>query len=350
MGPDEVPTTGLDPDASGFIQIDGFPPLPRATYKGDGFGGAGETYTRIALDCEGLVLGPDRSFWISDEYGPYIYQFSEQGKMIRAIQPPPAFLPLRNGTFSFSSAEPPIFERDRLPFPTNPTAGRANNQGFEGLTMSSDGKSIYAMMQSAMNQEGGPKKKFRRQARLLEYDISGQQPALLHEFIVTLPLYDDGNDIEAATQSEIHKLPNGQFLILARDSGFGRGEDETESKYRHVDIFSTDRATDIAGSVRDSVNGSVASNRGALDPGLLNATYCPFLDYNINSELKKFGLHNGGDQDASLLNEKWESLALVPIAEAGSNISSEYFLFSMSDNDFMTQDGTICFFIELPIG
>jgi hypothetical protein len=172
----------------------------------------------------------------------------------------------------------------------NPTAGRANNQGFEGLTASSDGKPIYAMMQSAMNQEGGPKKKFRRQACLLEYDISGKNPVLSHEYVVILPLYDAGNKLEAASQSEIHQLPNGHFLALARDSGFGRGEEETESKYRHVDIMSIVRATDIAGGDRDCVNGSIASDKGVLDHNPTNATYCPFLDLNIGSGLMKFGL------------------------------------------------------------
>lgn len=64
----------------------------------------------------------------------------------------------------------------------------------------------------------------------------------------------------------------------------------------------------------------------------------------MNSELAKFGLHNGGAQDAGLLNEKWESLALVPVEPQGhkdkhSKKAREYFLFSFSDNDFITQDG-----------
>lgn len=36
---------------------------------GDGFGGAGPGGKRISIDTEGLVLGDDGSFWISDEYG-----------------------------------------------------------------------------------------------------------------------------------------------------------------------------------------------------------------------------------------------------------------------------------------
>jgi hypothetical protein len=41
------------------------------TYRdiGDGFGGNGPGGKRVAIDSEGLVLGKDGTFWISDEYG-----------------------------------------------------------------------------------------------------------------------------------------------------------------------------------------------------------------------------------------------------------------------------------------
>lgn len=71
-------------------------------------------------------------------------------------------------------------------------------------------------------------------------------------------------------------------------------------------------------------------------------TYCSWLDFNVNSQLGKFGLHNGGEQDEGLLNEKWEGLALVPVSddeEDGGGGGKEYFLFASSDNDFITQDG-----------
>ncbi|KAF7597205.1 hypothetical protein BBP40_009545 [Aspergillus hancockii] len=234
--------------------------------------------------------------------------------MLLALSPPPAFLPLRNGTVSFSGDEPPILDRDRVLSPPDPTSGRANNQGLEGLALSPDGRFLYAMMQSATNQEGGPKKRFRRQARLLECDINDKQfPVLSREYVISLPLYDTGNQMEAVGQSEIHRLSNGQLLILARDSGFGRGKKQSQSKYRHVDIISIDEGSNIAHGYSDLINGSIASTKGVLIPNITAATYCPFLDVNLNSELIKFGLHNGGKQDRFLLNEKWESLALVPL-------------------------------------
>lgn len=81
---------------------------------------------------------------------------------------------------------------------------------------------------------------------------------------------------------------------------------------------------------------------GVLNADITPATVCPFIDFNINAQLNRFGLHNGGPQDGGLLNEKWEGIALVPVkGESGADkhAADEYFLFAASDNDFITQNG-----------
>lgn len=50
----------------------------------------------MSLDPEAVVIGND-GFWISDEYGPFIYHFDETGKLNQVIKPPAAFIPIRNG-------------------------------------------------------------------------------------------------------------------------------------------------------------------------------------------------------------------------------------------------------------
>ena len=337
-GPDGTPCTGLDPDVTGSISYPGFPQLPVATFQGDGFGGAGPGGRRIPVDSEGLVLGSDGSFWVSDEYGPYIYKFSPRGRMTLAIRPPEAYIPRRNNTVSFSANSPPFYNPNQTVTPGDPTTGRNNNQGLEGLTISDDGRTLYALMQSALNQEGGPNNPNRLNTRLIEYDVSGHEPRYINEYVVTLPLFRSGNSSRVAAQSEIHYLSSTQFLILSRDSGAGHGQSSSTSLYRQADIFDISRATDIKSPVNDAANGSIASRTGVLKPGLRAAEYCSFLDFNVNSELGRFGLHNGGPQDQFLLNEKWESLALAPV-NPGNNKDGEYFLFSVSDNDFITQDG-----------
>jgi hypothetical protein len=324
------------------------------------------------MDSEGIVLMDDGSFWISDEYGPYIYHFSPSGQMLSAIRPPPAMIPMRNGTDSFSAASPPRYDPDIEVLPESNPTGRANNQGFEGLTSSPDGKTLYVLTQSALDQDGGLKSANRRNARFLQYDISNSDPsskaaapALQAEYVVQLPLYSSSNNAKVAAQSEVHYISSTQFLVLARDSGAGHGQDSSTSLYRHIDVFDISKATNIAGSTYDCTTCSIASNSNSTgvvlnsSPAIVPATYCPWLDFNVNSQLNRFGLHNGGAQDTGLLNEKWESIALVPVINPSSapkckdgdgdgdgystktstDGDSEYFLFSLSDNDFITQNG-----------
>jgi len=203
--------------------------------------------------------------------------------------------------------------------------------------VSPDGETLYVLAQSALIQEGGLKNKNRRYARFVQYNISGSEPVYKSEYVVPLPFYPDGSKV--AAQSEIQYVSDTQFMILARDSNAGHGQTNTMSVYRHVDIFDISNATDVKSASNDAFNGSIASSTGVLHSGIAPATYCSFLDFNVNNQLERFGVHNGGASDAGLLNEKWESLALLPVHGSGGD--GEFYLFSLSDNDFITQDGKL---------
>ncbi|KAK7750669.1 hypothetical protein SLS62_007369 [Diatrype stigma] len=351
-GPDGQACTGLDADATGFLSYPGFPDLPVATFTGDGFGGDGPGGKRIPVDSEGLYVNKDGTFWVSEEYGPYVYLFDSEGKMLTAIRPPDAIIPMRNGTESFSADSPPRYIDDGDgpgPIPADPDSGRDNNSGFEGMHVSDDGRTLWVMLQSAAVQEGGLKGKYRKYTRLLKYDISAPlSPAYAAEYVVPLPLYPDPDEdpddnLRVAKQSEIHSLPNGQFLVLARDSGGGHGQARSQSVYRHIDVFDVSAATDASAASavdHDCATCAIATTKAKLDADVAPARYCAWLDFNVDAQLARFGLHNGGAQDASLLNEKWESIALAPVDPTGDGEEGEeFFLFSLSDNDFITQNG-----------
>ncbi|KAI4859158.1 esterase-like activity of phytase-domain-containing protein [Hypoxylon rubiginosum] len=347
-GPDGTPCTGLDGDASGYLSFSGFPDLPVATYTGDGFGGDGPGGKRIPIDAEGLYVNEDSSFWVSDEYGPYIYLFGADGKMLSAIRPNDAIVPMRNGEISFSADSPPIYVDDSESNdvdPSNPDTGRDNNHGFEGLTVSKDGKSLWVLLQAAAVQDGGLEKQTSRYTRFLQYDVSNRlAPVYAGEWVVPLPLYHDPEAKESknpkvAAQSEILALENGQFFVLSRDSGAGHGQDSALSVYRQIDVFDISDATDVkAEGDYDCADCNVAkAGSGELKKDITPAKYCSFLDFNVNSQLGRFGMHNGGDQDQFLLNEKWESIGMAPVDPSAPN--GEFYVFSLSDNDFITQNG-----------
>ncbi|OLB75266.1 MAG: hypothetical protein AUI16_12385 [Alphaproteobacteria bacterium 13_2_20CM_2_64_7] len=314
--------TGLDPDGIRRA-ANGLPDLPQASNG------------HVSIDSESLALLPDGSFFIGDEYGPYVYRFAPTGRLLAAIRPPEAFLPKRKGKDQFSSNNPG--PGAKAPEPANPDTGRQNNQGFEGLTLTPGGKFLVVALQSATRQDGGASPQTRRYSRLLYYDISDlERPKLAREHLVPLPVFEtaDGQQ-RVAAQSELLALDETFFLLLCRDANNGFGTDSATSRYRSIDLLDTSWATNIAGSRYDGTV-PVAPN-GKLVDGVVPATLTPYIDINETAELQKFGLHNGEPNDRNNLSEKWEGMALVPALDPAN--PNDYFLFVTNDNDFITQNG-----------
>jgi hypothetical protein len=141
-------------------------------------------------DPEGLVAMPDGSFWVSDEYGPFITNFNSQGREISRLSPFDGSLPRE-------------------------LANRVPNRGLEGLTITPDGKTLVAMMQSALQQpdlEGSNAKKV-VPTRIVTY---GLQTHALHEYLFLL----DEPAKNSVANSEITALSNSTFLIDERDGNF----------------------------------------------------------------------------------------------------------------------------------
>lgn len=321
---DGTPLTSLDPTGSGSGSRTGIAAsLPQAFNN------------RLSLDAEGMVINPDGSLWISDEYGPYVYKFTAEGKLQAVIRPPEAIVPKRAGADSFASNNPGVGQP--VPAPADPVSGRQNNQGLEGLSVSPDGRTLFALLQSSARQEGGTggSSAIRFNTRLLAYDLTTATPTLKGEYVLQLPTYLQGSATRVAAQSEILALNSTQFLVLVRDSGNGRGLVPT-SVYRKVVVYDISGATNIAGTAFDNATGTIATG-GVLDASIKPAARADLIDLNDAAQLTKFGLHNGPTDDTNNLSEKWEALALAPAMDPSA--PNDWFLFVGNDNDFLTTNG-----------
>lgn len=174
-------------------------------------------------------------FWVSDEYGPYIYRFSSDGKLLQTIQPPEPVLPLdAAGTLNFTAD-------------SNPATGRTSNQGelkyipssrhwltldlgFEGLTLDTTSSTLYAMLQTATIQDGGADSTTSRFTRLFAFDVlsTTTRPSAIGEWVVPLP---QSKKDKTRGCSEIIFIGPNLFLALPRD-GNGRGDDELDASYK----------------------------------------------------------------------------------------------------------------------
>ncbi|KAF6759459.1 esterase-like activity of phytase-domain-containing protein [Ephemerocybe angulata] len=284
---------------------------------------------RLTLDTESIVEDVDGTYWLGDEYGPHVYHFNSSGHRIGVIQPPRAYVPLNSaGDIEFVSD-------------ANPVTGRMEGQGFEGLTMDHETRVLYAMLQSALVQDGGADKDGKesdttsRHTRIIAYGVGGESPELKGEWVVPLPRSASKGKTRAS--SEILFVGDGTFLSLSRD-GDGRGGNGEKSSYKQIDLFSVNGATNIAGSKYDDPSNPVAPG-GKLVDDVVPAEYTSFVDMIDKKSLKKLGLHNGSPDDETLIASRWEGLAIAPVCDAENQ--DDYFVFAIADNNFSTTDGII---------
>jgi Esterase-like activity of phytase/Bacterial Ig domain len=139
------------------------------------------------LDSEGLVAMPDGTFWVSDEYGPFIVHFDASGKELERFSPFDGSLP----------AELSL---------------RAPNQGMEGLTITPDGGTLVGIMQSALSPAGlAGSSKSVPVTRIVTINLANRGDA--HEYLYPLA---NPQQTKVAV-SEITAVSPTTFLIDERD-------------------------------------------------------------------------------------------------------------------------------------
>jgi len=159
-------------------------------------------------DSEGLVALKDGTFWVSDEYGPYVTHFDRNGYEIGRLTP---YRSSSNNAFHKVVGYLPAVLADR-----------SNNKGMEGLTLTPDGKTLVGAMQSALQVPdlGSTKAKNVAVTRIVTIDLrtytTKQYLYLLDDPATT------GNAV-----SEITALSNSTFLVDERDGNFEPFADKT---------------------------------------------------------------------------------------------------------------------------
>ncbi|MEV6903507.1 esterase-like activity of phytase family protein [Amycolatopsis sp. NPDC051372] len=182
--------------------------------------------TPNGYDSEGLVAERDGTFWVSDEYGPFITHFRADGRAIEWLSPFDGSLPREL--------------KYRVP-----------NKGMEGLALTPDGKTLVGIMQSALQQPDLTKKPGNvTTLRIVTVDL---RTHATHEYLYLL---QDPDDTGTAV-SEITALSSTKFLVDERDGNFEPG---AFKKIYEIDLRG---ATDIgpkakvAGAAYDSVKGGL---------------------------------------------------------------------------------------------
>ena len=243
------------------------------------------------LDPEGIRVANDgQSVFISDEYGPFVYQFDRRsGKRIRVFN-----LPANLAATNLSA-------QGDVEIAGN-TVGRVANKGMEGLAITPDGKTLIGFMQANLEQD---KKK---SLRLVTIDLAS---GAAHEYAYKLT---DGSGV-----SEILAVNDHQFLVDERD-GSGLGDTPLLTDVASAAAVKRLFLIDLAGATDVT---AIAGPNADLSAYAVGKTL--FLD--VVAKLTAAGI------DSHLIPSKIEGIAFGQDVVIGG--VTKHTLFVANDNDFL---------------
>jgi hypothetical protein len=181
-------------------------------------------------DSEGLVALRDGTFWVSDEYGPFITHFSAGGKELERLSP--------------WGADGDHLVNLQHPLPPELQL-RTKNKGMEGLTVTPDGRTLVGIMQSALTVPDyglGSNGKTVKPAsvapvRIVTVDL---RTRAMHEYLYLL----NNPGTTGSAVSEITALSSTKLLVDERDGNQG---EPGAAAFKDLYLIDLSGATDVQG-------------------------------------------------------------------------------------------------------
>ena len=256
----------------------------------------------LRLDPEGIRVGPNGSVYVSDEYGPYLFEFNRQGHLLQRMDLPEKF-------FIANPSSDPSVEL------LGNSSGRQANRGMEGLAISPDGWTLFGIMQNALLQDHGltpgTTDRLGLNTRILKVDLATGETK---EYVYVLEAINRGQGV-----SEILAINDHQFLVVERDNrSFLSAAPQAPTRKKIYKVDGTG-ATDV--SHTQCSPGIECLPAGALPAGVVPVAKSLFIDLLEPA----FGLQNN---DANAIAEKIEGLTWGPELPDGRRL-----LYVISDND-----------------
>jgi len=163
----------------------------------------------LRLDPEGVRVSNSGTFFISDEYGPFVFEFDRQGNLLDRLDVPAKF-----AIANPQSAVDPDGNSLEL-YPAVNDSGRQANRGMEGLAITPDGRRLVGMMQNALIQDHGlntatPPGRVGVNNRILTMDT---RSCATHEYVYAVDAINQGRGV-----NDLVALNDREFLALERDN------------------------------------------------------------------------------------------------------------------------------------
>ena len=219
------------------FSFNALPPKPAAC----GDDPAARILTGFDLDPESFVRAPDGTFWIGEEFGPFLVHVAADGRLLEPPVPVPGV----------RSPQNPFLDLGQRKKPERPTL--AASRGFEGLAISPDGLRLWALLEGAVTGDEA------QDLRLYAFDL--EQGKLLNGFLrVTLELPSQMVNLASLVDSsgarvypdavapppgpvsigELKAVNERQLLLIERDN---LGDGVETPRFKKVFLLDVSRST-----------------------------------------------------------------------------------------------------------
>jgi phosphodiesterase/alkaline phosphatase D-like protein len=203
---EEIPLTRKD--SAGAKPITGFPNIPGVDEKPIDEAGNALAYDPYGADLEGIVVAPDGTYWLVDEYRPSIYHFNAQGVLIDRFVP--------KGTAARGGQPEGTYGKETLPAEYGTRRG---NRGFEAMALDAKKGILYAFIQTPLANPDAAASAASGNIRILGIDPATGVPVAEYVYLLEKP---------KVTASVVDKMGDaaydartGRIYTIERDSEKG---------------------------------------------------------------------------------------------------------------------------------
>jgi hypothetical protein len=165
-------------------------------------------FTGADADPESLVIMPDESFWIGDEFGPWLMHFSVDGELLAAPVELPENVRSPEHPLVLAGADAAKIERSR---------------GIEAMDLAADNRTLVVILEGTV--AGDPAKSL----RVLRYDTQAGKwlpNTLIYEL-----------DADTLSVTDMSSIDGNRFVVIERDDQEGDA-----AKAKRVYSIDLDRA------------------------------------------------------------------------------------------------------------
>jgi hypothetical protein len=229
--------TVCDPTAGADLPPFTFNVLPATTPAACGTDPAARLLTGFDFDPESIEIGPDGTFWIGDEFGPFVLHADRHGRLLEAPIGAPGVKSPQNPTLNVLAGEQPNV---------------AQSRGLESLAIDPARKHLYPMFEGAVGNDDPQDVRilelslrthhYTHNFKRVRLEMPGAKVNLSTLTLVGGALAYPGTTPPTGTGGEsapeLTAVNSHQFLAVERD---GNGDGLAAPRFKKIFLLDTDR-------------------------------------------------------------------------------------------------------------